>query len=127
PRVTGAAPEFLREPEGPGPLGDVGKDDARAVVAPLLAYGGLDGGDVRRVEVRVRDHDDPEAVLPQAARDVDEQRSHGSGPERHRAGESGGELGGGEIGRASCRERVEVSVVGGVVKKKRRYVDVRKW
>src|SRR3989441_12152978 len=87
--------EFLREPEGPGPLGDVGKDDARAVVAPLLAYGGLDGGDVRRVEVRVRDHDDPEAVLPQAARDVDEQRSHGSGPERHRAGELSGELGGG--------------------------------
>src|SRR2546425_429464 len=95
PVTTAPRPASVTGPAPPGPLGDVGKEDARAVVAPLLADGGLDGGDVRRVEVRVRDHDDPEGVLPQAARDVDEQRSHGSGPERHRAGESGGELGGG--------------------------------
>src|SRR2546426_4840990 len=34
PRVTGAALELLRESEGPRSLRDVGKHDARAILAP---------------------------------------------------------------------------------------------
>ena len=108
--MAGAAPELLGEPEGPGPFGDVGKHDSSAVLALVLGYGGLEGGDVRGVQVRVRDREHVQAVPCQTAREVEEQSGHGPRPHGHGSGEPGGEFGGG-VGEG--REEHGVVAVGG--------------
>src|SRR6266446_3735636 len=76
-RVARAALELIAQPGAPRPAGQIREDDRQQPVRPTPLYRLMQCGEVRGIEMRIRDGEQAEALLRQAAREIHDDRGDG--------------------------------------------------